>query len=317
MAECLSDYSEVCENEITDAEVSRMAYQVPPDEIRRFAVEYLRIPKIDVDHAKAASQSNAYEVATGCFDIWRRRYCGLNMRGDLYKILSSASKEGFIPQTAFQFLKEDTLGLREFLMVPKKQVDDDEIIVSSNNAVLLRNSYDTDPFVILNDVANEISSNSMEEAAVNVFGFTRKEIRIQRRLAEHQAMFQLLCSWWRIQRGSDSVKRCKLLEKLTFAQEKGLLSKVAFNHFKVVLNNMVDCPNSANLSIPRDQEISGRSSTSSDSEGEATTLMPNSTEETFDQPSRLMLVVQWIRIQITSLFSLFCSRLCFQQVNII
>ena len=173
------------------------------------------------------------------------------------------------------------------------------------------------PFVILNNVANEISSNGMEEAAVNVFGFTRKEIRIQRRLAKHQAMFQLLCSWWRIQQGSDSAKRCKLLEKLTFAQERGLLRKAAFNHFRDVLNNMEDCPNFANLSIPRGQGKSGRSSTSSDSENEATILMPNPASDTVNQPSRLISIVQWIWMQIVSLFSFSWYRICFQRVRLI
>ena len=315
MAECLADYSEVCENEITDEEVSKMAYQVPPDEIRRFAVEYLRIAKIDVDHAKASSQGNAYEVATECFDIWRRRYCGLNMRGDLYEILSSASKEGFIPQCAFQFLKEDAIGLREYLMAREKELNNYESIDSSKTAVILKNSHDTDPFVILNRVANEISSNSMEEAAADVFDITRKEIRIQMRLSKHQAMFHLLCSWWRIQQGSDSAKRRKLLERLSFAQQRGLLRKVAYDNFKDVLNNMKEFPNP---SVPGDQ---GQTSTStSDCESEAATLKPNLTENTLDQPSCLRSAVQWIRMKITSLFSLFsllCSRIFHRNVSLI
>ena len=294
-----------------------MAYQVPPDEIRRFAVEYLKITKIDIDHARAASPGNAYEVASECFDIWRRRYCGLNMRGDLYRILCSASKEGFIPKDTFQFLLEDSLNTVALQTIEQCNVDGKGVENSAEHAVMFNNPCDAAPFAILNRVANEISSTSMEEAAISVFGFTRREVRIQKRLAEHQVMFHLLCAWWKIQQGPGVAKRCKLLEKLTFAQKRGLLSQAALSDVTETLKGLTDLSDFVSLSMTGNQShyrcLSSIDSTDSDSE--ACPLMQNSTLDILDQPSRLGSSVQWIRNQMTSLFCFLCARTPFQRVR--
>ena len=92
----ISNFSEVDQNEITSVEMSKLAYNAPPNCMRRIAIEFLNISRIAVDHAARDAGKNSWKFAYKCFTIWRNKYSGNNTRADLHRSLSLASVEGIM-----------------------------------------------------------------------------------------------------------------------------------------------------------------------------------------------------------------------------
>ena len=93
-------------NENHSDEVSALAYHFPPNDMYRIAVEFLQIPQPAIDHADISCRDNI-EFAKKCFEIWINNYRGNNIRTDLYRCLTSVSREGLINRNIYQFLKSN------------------------------------------------------------------------------------------------------------------------------------------------------------------------------------------------------------------
>ena len=196
------------------------------------------------------------------------------MRGELFEILHCASKEGLIGLDIFQFLKEDANRDMPVQVIVQPPSERGKRTQSDQKALVLRNQQHEAPFQILNQIANALSSHDMEAAAVNVFGFSKRQVRAQKKLSEQQLMFSLLCSWWQIQQGPGPIKMQKLVERLTRAQEKGLLRKAALKDFRETLVPLDKC-NSTVEEIEEEIEPLLSEATPSDSESISSAKLTN------------------------------------------
>lgn len=219
----ISTYSEVDQNEITDVEISKLAYSVPPNQTRRIAIEFLNIQRITVEHAAGESGKNPWKFAYKCLIKWRNMYTGNNIRADLHRSLSVACYAGIIPGHSFAFLKTNIIPR----MSPPDLSSDtppSKIITDSPEITLPANvERDVFMFAVFCQLSTLLNDETMEETAVAIFGFQQQDFLLQKRLLSRRLMFLVLSSWWRAQQGNCASKKYHLLHRLNRIENRGLV----------------------------------------------------------------------------------------------
>ena len=90
-------------------------------------------------------------------------------------------------------------------------------------------------FAVFCQLASLLDNKTIEETAVNIFGFLRQDFLMQERLLCRSIMFLVLSSWLHAQQGSDVSKMFELLRRLKQIERKDLVTKKQLEQIMIQL----------------------------------------------------------------------------------